>query len=455
MKNQRFVISLMFLFFIEILTLLVFCVKKNDSSLDAVAVNEVVQTIQNNWERLSSPSPPEAIQLPQNARNHQKPGEYQNPTDLDYVVLDLDGDVLFETAPGLSENIHDAVVHRDTILDLEINGLNVGKVIIYNNSAEFLRTQRRNATILFSAVLFVQCCISVWYLFFLNRRVIRPFRKLKGFAERVAAGNLDIPLEMDRENLFGAFTESFDIMRSELKKARIAEAEATASKKELVAKLSHDIKTPVASIKAASEVGAALTEKISAETDISSPLLAQISGNYTQIVRKADQINTLITNLFTATLEELRQLSVIPVDMASSELKLIFENADYLQRASAPAVPDCLLYADRLRLQQVFDNLFANSYKYADTNIDLRVVKTDRCLSVSIEDCGGGVKAEELPLLKEKFKRGSNAKAIEGAGLGLYISDYFMKEMHGELMIENGRNGLKATVRIALSGHSI
>ena len=82
---------------------------------------------------------------------------------------------------------------------------------------------------------------------------------MKDFAERIADGNLDIPLKMDRQNLFGAFTESFDIMRTELKKSRIAEANANESKKELVAKLSHDIKTPIASIKAASEVGAALS----------------------------------------------------------------------------------------------------------------------------------------------------------------------------------------------------
>ena len=59
---------------------------------------------------------------------------------------------------------------------------------------------------------------------YLDRAVVRPFRQLKDFARRVAGGNLDIPLEMDRGNLFGAFTESFDIMREELKKARLAEA---------------------------------------------------------------------------------------------------------------------------------------------------------------------------------------------------------------------------------------
>ena len=46
--------------------------------------------------------------------------------------------------------------------------------------------------------------------------------------------------------------------------------------------------------------------------------------------------------------------------------------------------------------------------------------------------------------------RGKNASDKDGAGLGLYISDYFMKEMHGRLMIENGQNGLRVTVILAV-----
>jgi len=54
--------------------------------------------------------------------------------------------------------------------------------------------------------------------------------------------------------------------------------------------------------------------------------------------------------------------------------------------------------------------------------------------------------------LKEKFKRGQNAGNVEGAGLGLYISDCFMREMGGALIMENGSRGLMAVVRIPLSG---
>ncbi len=62
------------------------------------------------------------------------------------------------------------------------------------------------------------------------------------------------------------------------------------------------------------------------------------------------------------------------------------------------------------------------------------------------------MKEEERPLLTEKFKRGSNAGQIEGAGLGLYISKRFLQEMGGELILENGEMGFCVTVQIAFSG---
>lgn len=175
-------------------------------------------------------------------------------------------------------------------------------------------------------------------------------------------------------------------------------------------------------------------------------------SSYGQIIAKADQINALVTDLFTATLEELQRLPVICADLESRELRVLLENSDYLCRGTVPPIPDCLLCADKLRLQQVFDNLFSNSYKYAGTSIDINVHRSRHGLSVSIEDCGGGVPSADLPLLKEKFKRGSNAAGKEGTGLGLYISDFFLREMHGSLTLENGPRGLRATVTIPLSG---
>ncbi len=419
MKKQVFLIGIIAVFLIEIIYFVIFSLRTPDFSQDPVAVNEVVQSVTHDFDSLET---------------HKK------VTALDYVVIDKKDNVLYKTRSGLSENINSAIKHRDTILEITLNGDVVGKVIVYNDEMIKLQEQRKTVNIVLSVAIAVQCVICICYAVYMYATIIRPFRKLKAFALRVAGGNLDIPLDMDRHNLFGAFTESFDIMRSELKKARIAEAQANASKKELVAKLSHDIKTPVASIKAVSEVGLTLSSK---EKD---------KANYTQIIRKTDQINSLVTNLFTATLEEMQQLNVSPTNIQSKQVKSMLENADYSHRATIPEIPECLIYADSLRLQQVFDNIFANSYKYANTNISVKAEKTNKYIGIIIEDFGGGVSKEELPILKEKFKRGSNAANIEGAGLGLYISDYFMKEMNGELNIENGTHGLKVIVNLSISG---
>lgn len=419
MKYRRFLCLFIAFFVAEIAALIFFMSRNVDDRQDVVSVNEALQSVQADFDEME---------------------RHQNVTALDYTVLDKDGAVLFQTALGLSGNINEAVIHRDTVLDIEREGTVVGKMIIYNDASQMRDDHRRRIAAVFIFASIVQCGCCVGYLFYINRHVKKPFRKLERFAENVAGGNLDIPLEMDRQNLFGAFTESFDIMRSELKKARLAEARANASKKELIAQLSHDIRTPVSSILAASEVGAATTDN---EKD---------RQNYMHIIHKADQIGTLVTNLFSATLEELQQLTVEPADMESGELTGMLLDADYFHYSEIPPVPDCLIFADKVRLQQVFDNLFSNSYKYANTKIDVAITVTEAYLTVRIEDHGGGVLAEELPRLKEKFRRGSNSNKMEGAGLGLYISDCFMKEMQGALVIENGADGLAATVRIPLSG---
>ncbi len=416
--KKGFLIATIIIFAVEITALVLFSVKSPDNIQDALAVNEVVQSVRADWDNL---------------------GEHTNAAALDYVVIDSGGKVLYRTKTGLSESVSAAVTHRDTILDVQVGGGVVGKIIFHNNY-DSVDTGKRRVAAVFAAALVLQCAVCVGYTVFLERRIVKPFGKLKGFAERVAGGNLDIPLEMDRENLFGAFTESFDIMRSELKRARIAEAKANASKKELVAKLSHDIRTPVASIKAVSELGAATASD------------EKNRGNYEQIIQKADQINTLVGNLFSATLEELQQLTVSPADMPSTELRGMLINADYSHKAEIPDIPERLLYADKLRLQQVFDNIFANSYKYANTDINVKLRAEGKALAVEIEDRGGGVSAEELPTLKEKWVRGKNAEGIDGAGLGLYISDVFMRETGGELRIENSGQGLKITVYIPYSG---
>ena len=162
-------------------------------------------------------------------------------------------------------------------------------------------------------------------------------------------------------------------------------------------------------------------------------------------------------------MQDATQIAVNPVRQPSTVVEKLLRTADYRGKAvafagnragepetdtrrgkdgpeSVYAVPVCEVMIDKLRLQQVFDNLFMNSYKYADTDIELSTSLSGDYLLIEIRDFGPGVKQEELPLLKEKYKRGSNSSDKDGAGLGLYLTEYFLTEMGGKLEISNAGN---------------
>jgi len=272
-----------------------------------------------------------------------------------------------------------------------------------------------------------------------QRKILTPFRKLQSLASRIAAGNLDIPLEMDESNLFGAFTESFDLLRDELKTAKENEYKANQSKKELVATLSHDIKTPVASIKSSMEL---LLAKTKDENE---------KKRFNSINAKLEQIDDLVTNMFHATLEELQVLRVTPTEILSTEIPHLIHSADYSGKVKPFSVPSCIVLADQMRLQQVFDNIISNSYKYADTDIAVTAFIDEEFLVIDVQDFGAGVSEEELPLLTGKFYRGKNTEKTKGYGLGLHISKYFMEQMQGGIDCENCDGGFVVRLLLRLA----
>lgn len=413
MKKAPFIILLVISFIAEIVACFLLVSGIQDVKTDPVLVNDCMYSITDNYGDTS---------------------KYDSR--LDYVVLDNDGALVYKTRDGLSESVNEAIKNRGLILDLVVDGEVAGKVIFdYGMDKQILEIKTKMITG-FAVIGCLQMVIIVaWYVYF-RRSVITPFEKMSDFASRVAEGNLDMPLAMDRGHVFGAFTESFDIMRTELKKSRIAEKKASDDKKEMVAKLSHDIKTPVASIKSTSEVGMEL-----AKDERTKEMFGVIND-------KTDQIKSLVDNLFTSSVQDITEIEVNPGTQPSEVITVLISKADYLKRAGSYSIPECNLYIDKLRLQQVFDNIFMNSYKYADTSVAVVTELNDEYLVIRISDEGPGVKDEELPLLKEKYKRGSNAEDKDGAGLGLYLADYFMTKMNGMIGLKNLEPGFEVSVYI-------
>ena len=309
---------------------------------------------------------------------------------------------------------------------------------------EALRNQRDRALLLCLCIYTLVFAAAIWGLYHhMNRTILRPFQKLQSFAARVASGDLDIPLDMDRKNRFGAFSESFDIMREQLAAARENERQANISKKELVASLSHDIKTPVSSIKVIAEVYKA-KRSASTGTEGGSALEAMSS-----IIQKADQIDLLISNMFAATLEELTQLKVSPQEITSGELAEHIRASDYQKKVRPFELPECVVTADSLRFRQVMDNIIGNSYKYADTDIEVSGGFEGGFFTLIVRDFGPGVAPDELSLLCEKYYRAGNAEGKGGSGLGLYLSRYFVTQMGGTFEVESN-GGLWVIIRLKI-----
>lgn len=390
-----------------------------------IEINRLLVGLEEDWDSVSS----------------YKDKPIESDSSFDYSVIDTNGNVILYTRDDIAKSISSATSDYDIIRNIEVDGKVSGYLIVHNPKAELEKQTNMKIALFVMSLVLLTVIVSVLYYIYLKRRVLDPFKKLKGFAVRVAGGNLDTPLEMDKGNVFGSFTESFDIMREELKASREREEKAVKSRKELVAQLSHDIKTPVSSIKAMTDV-MSLTASEEDKVTINA------------INAKADQIDSLISNLFHATLEELEQLEVKPEDINSTDIVQMIKDADYQNKIEKLDIKDAVVFADRLRLNQVLNNIIFNSYKYADTmiNVTSRFENAgSKYLFIEIADKGPGVPEEELEMITQKFKRGSNAGNKDGSGLGLYISDYLMNKMEGSLTVRNTGDGFAVEIGIKIS----
>ena len=437
MKTRYLIIYI--LIFVALGAFICYKIASGDGSGELIAetteINRLIVRVQENWDEISS----------------KDNAQIEKTGTVDYAVLDSESNVLEFTRDDMSKTISAATTHYDIIRDIEVDGNIVGKLIVHNPSNEMQKARNHKYAELVALMLSVALIMITIYSLYINQGVIRPFSRLKGFAARIASGDLESPLEMDRGHVFGEFTEAFDIMREELKASREREEAAVRSRKELVAELSHDIKTPVASIKAMSDV-----MSLTAKDDMERDTIAAING-------KADQIDKLISNLFHATLEELEQLEVNVEELASTEILHMVQEADYMKKVTDSDIKEVVILGDKLRLNQVISNIISNSYKYAGTEISIKSsieksLEAERnsrvgagFLVIDISDKGGGVPDEELEMITEKFKRGSNSEGKDGSGLGLYISKYMMEKMGGGLVCRNNGEGFTVSIRICIA----
>lgn len=287
-----------------------------------------------------------------------------------------------------------------------------------------------------SSSLIIVVFLYVWFA------ILRPFEKLTGFAERIANGDFDLPLNYERTNYFGKFTWAFDCMRREISNARACEKEAIENNKTVIASLSHDIKTPVASIRA-------YAEWLEAGMDATPEKRAKYLS---VIMRKCDEVAALTNDMLLHSISDLDKLKMNPVE---------FELCGFIKETASEIsarnnirlnLPTYFIdvNTDKNRLTQVFENIVSNAAKYAKTDIEISAAKTEKGAEIIFRDFGKGIPEEEIPFIFDKFYRGSRVEKENGAGLGLYIVKYVVTQSGGEVYAENLADGFQIKIILPL-----
>lgn len=285
----------------------------------------------------------------------------------------------------------------------------------------------------------LMCLFCVVFLLlvtaYIYKNILSPFEKMKQYAEEIARGNLSVELKYDRANYFGAFTWAFDHMRREISKARSCEQEAIENNKTVIATLSHDIKTPIASIRA-------YAEGLEANLDRS---VEKRQRYLSVIMKKCDEVAALTNDLFLHSLSDLEKLKIQlqPIEITQLLEEVLQEltagkNEIQYRKPSFTAT----VQADRRRFVQVVGNLVHNAEKYANTKITVYMEKEEDSVSIHVRDYGAGIPDEDMPFIFDKFYRGKNCGEESGAGLGLFIVKYVLNQMGGEVKLTNTGNGL-------------
>lgn len=289
---------------------------------------------------------------------------------------------------------------------------------------------------------FIMLFIYVFFLFYyINRSIWKPFAALGQYSDEIAKGNFNVTIPYQRSNYFGAFTWAFDHMREELIKSKQNEEKAVQDHKTIIASLSHDIKTPIASIRV-------YAEGLEANLDTS---YEQRQRYLAVIMKKCDEVVRLSNDLLLHSITELKDMKFhyttcnVPVllqqilqDYECSNMKVHFEESMYTYQL------------DEKRFAQVIENILNNAKKYAaGCAMELWTMDTPEYYQIHIRDYGKGILDEDLPYVFHKLYRGHNVDQQEGSGLGLYIAKYIMQRMNGDIKLCNHYDGLEVILYVS------
>ncbi|WP_339314119.1 HAMP domain-containing sensor histidine kinase [Paenibacillus sp. FSL M7-0896] len=277
-------------------------------------------------------------------------------------------------------------------------------------------------------------------LFYIRKQILRPFHTLQELPYELSRGQLSIGMKEHRSRYFGRFVWGLDLLRQTLDAQKETNLRLEKDRQTLIASLSHELKTPVATIRL---YASALADGLY-DSEVKRQSAARLIG------QQAEHMEQLIGGIITASVSSLQNIEVAPGEFYLSGLvgKVIRNHKERLEllkvELTAGAYQDKLLLGDEERLHEVLNNLIENAIKYGDgRSISITFREEDYRQLIVIENSGEPLLLSELPHIFTSFWRGSNADGKPGNGLGLFICKQLLQKMGGDIFAEPLERGMR------------
>jgi signal transduction histidine kinase/CheY-like chemotaxis protein/HPt (histidine-containing phosphotransfer) domain-containing protein len=365
----------------------------------------------------------------------------QVPIQNAYVKNQLPQETLFDLSLG-------GIAYRSYMQPLvdPASGTIVGAMLIQSSREAGIALQRKISVSLLAimaAGLFLAATIS----FILSGAITRPVRKLLQGVQRVAGGDLDSSIHVDRRDEIGELAAAFNDMvvqlrtRQQLQRLVDESQAATKAKSQFLANMSHEIRTPLHGVIGMSNL-------------LLSTELNERQRHYAELAKSsAEALTTLINDILDFSKIEAGKLEL---ESREFDLNAVVEDAVELlaQKAFAKGVEMAsyidddvppMARGDANRLRQVLMNLIGNAVKFTEKGeIIIRASMAGSregglLVHFAITDTGAGIPADRMERLFKSFSQvdASTTRRYGGTGLGLAISKQLAELMGGEIGVES------------------
>jgi two-component system phosphate regulon sensor histidine kinase PhoR len=278
-------------------------------------------------------------------------------------------------------------------------------------------------------------------------RVVRPLREMTAAASHIAQGHYEVALPDPTPDEFGTLSRSLASLAAELK-AKIGKLRRLETvRRDFVANVSHQLRTPVTAVQGY------------AETLLRGTADPATAAGFLEVIhRQSRRMGRLVEDLLT-----LSEVEALPPELAVRERVSIAEAVRHVaqtvrERAEAAGVAvrnevseTVSALADPHGVEQLLENLVDNAIKYGRRggSVWVKASRGEGRIRIEVVDDGPGIPAEHLPRIFERFYRGAADSRTEGTGLGLAIVRHVAESMSGTVSVENMEKGCRFVVELS------